>query len=256
MFEPVNPYSAAFAYFDMGLWWRLVLRNLIVAWCFTVMVAALYTGAAAGGYFKTSMTGFLPPHYGYSAYAIVPLLFLAPWQRVRWVAGAALLASGNRASWLGALAGALWRRPVLAAVLGALAAFGGLYMKPAVVRNRTDNVRVQIWTTAWGVALEHPRGIGRGNFIRAIAGREVNKAHSDVLQLLVEGGFLLTGLVLALLGVGLYALAPGPEKDVVVALTVQSVIDNRLHHPACATLYALAWLAAVLDARSRPSTTQ
>lgn len=225
-----------------------MIRCLIGVWCSVVLIAALYTGAASGRFF-VDMTGFLPPHYGYSAYAIVPLLFLSNVAWLRWVAGAALLASGNRASWVGALAGALWRRPVLALVLGALAAFGGLFMKPAVVRSRTDNVRVQIWSTAWSVALKHPEGVGRGNFIRAIAGREVTKAHSDVLQLLVEGGFLLTGLVLALLAVGLYSLAPGPEKDVVIALTTVSVIDNRLHHPACAALYAAAWLLALWETR-------
>lgn len=229
-----------------------MIRQLIGVWCLAVLVAALYTGAANGRFF-TNMTGFLPPHYGYSTYAIVPLLFLSnvPW--LRWVAGAALLMSGNRASWVGAIAGwasSQWKRlgPValsLAAALALVAVVGGLAMKPAVVRARTDNVRVQIWTTAWGAALKHPRGLGRGNFIRAVAGREVTKAHSDVLQLLVEGGFLLTGLVLALLAVGLYSLAPGLEKDVVIALTTISVIDNRLHHPACAALYAAAWLAAL-----------
>lgn len=225
------------------------MRQLIGVWGMVVGAAALYTGASTGHFF-THMTGFLPPHYGYSAYAVVPLLFISNEAWLRWVAGATLLLSGNRASWVGALTGALWRRPMLAALLCALAAFGGLLMKPRIVAKRTDSVRVSIWKAALATAKRNPEGIGRGGFCVGVAGRMVDKAHSDVLQLLVEGGVALTAYVLAALILGLYYLPDGPEKDVVIALTTQSIIDNRLHHPACAALYAAAWLAAW---RARPA---
>lgn len=221
------------------------LRGLIVGWSMAVLAAAVWTGIP---HFKVTMTGFLPPHYGYSAYAIVPLLFLTPVRWLRWTALAALLASANRASWLGALAG--WasaggrRRAALAAILGVAAVLGGLLLKPAVVRGRTDNVRLQIWSTAWDVIVAHPEGVGRGKFCYAIAGREVTKAHSDVLQLAVEQGAGVTAFVLAAVILGLSVLPAGPWKQTLVALSAQSVIDNRLHHPACAVLYALAWIGA------------
>jgi len=207
------------------------------------MAAALWTGAQAG-FRICSMTGFLPPHYGYSAYAISVLPFLAPWAWVRWLAGAALLASGNRASWVGALAGALWRRPVLALVLGLLAVVGGYAWKP---RPDNDSIRIKIWSAALHEAVKHPEGIGAGKFITAMDGYAVTKAHSDVMQLLVEHGFLAAGVFVLAILAGLCALPASPEKGALIALSVQSVIDNRLHHPACATLYVALWLVAARE---------
>ncbi len=235
------------------------MRPLIVAWCLIVAAAALWTGFTTrpGQFDFRWMTGFFPPHYGYSAYAMVPLLFLGP-RWARWFAGVALLLSGNRAAWVGAIAGWASRQGgehvgaklLLAFALCISAVFGGLLMKEAHVRGRTDNVRVQIWTTAWEVAVKHPRGIGAGNFCYGIAGREVTKVHSDVLQLLVEQGFLVAGAVLLLLLGGLCWLPAGPWKETLIALSVVSVIDNRLHHPACAALYVFVWAAAIRNGRS------
>jgi hypothetical protein len=236
------------------------VRQLIGVWCTIVLTASLYTGAVSGRFFN-SMTGFLPPHYGYSAYAVVVLLFISNAAWLRWVAGAALLLSGNRASWVGAIAGWAWSQrrrlgPVALSapvIFGMIAVIGGLAWKPAHIRASTDSVRVQIWKTTWDQALRHPRGVGRGQFMIAVDGNATGYAHSDVLQLLVEQGFVVTGLVLAALLVGFYFLPDGPMKAVVVALSIPSIIDNRLHHPACAALYVAAWLGAVLESRaSRP----
>lgn len=234
-----------------------MIRKGIVAWALVVMAAALWTGAAAPGgpRFFTSMTGLLPPHYGYSAYAISTLLFLAPWPWARWAGGAALLLSGNRASWVGVIGG--WaslggaRRALLAGFLALGATIGGYAWK---YTTNNDSARILIWRAVWRESVKHPEGIGRGKFIAAVEGYAVTKAHSDVMQLLVEGGVALTAYVLAALILGLAMLPPGPGKAAVVALTVQSVIDNRLHHPACAFLYAAVWLAALRGepAPSRP----
>lgn len=247
-----NPYDAL-AYIDMRLWWRLVIRNLIVAWCLVVMAAALYTGAAAGLRFFVNMTGFLPPHYGYSAYATCVLLFLAPWWWVRSLAGAALLASGNRASWVGSLAGWAWRggrrRLALAGILGALAVVGGLALKPKIVRARTDSDRVMIWKSVLGVIREHPEGIG-SDYAIGVAGLEVSHAHSDVLEIALRWGVKISVLILLVVGWGFYRAPNGPEKAALVCLTAQSIIDNRVTTSwACAGLYAALWLAALLRAR-------
>jgi hypothetical protein len=87
------------------------------------------------------------------------------------------------------------------------------------------------------------------------AGRSADKAHSDALQLLVEQGvktFTFVILILVLLLGWLFAGPPTPERATVVCLTTQSIFDNRLHHPACAALYLLVWVAAFC-ARSQSS---
>jgi hypothetical protein len=230
-----------------------VIRPLLVGWGLVVGAAALWTGAQHGFHVAT-MTGFLPPHYGYSAYALVPLLFLGP----RWAqlaGGAALLLSKNRAAWVGAVVGLVWNakecrpfgcycerrlRAILAAGLVVLAVVGGNMLKPRGADG--DSVRVHIWKAAAWQAWTAP-----GEFCIGVDGRVTMKAHSDVLQLAAERGWKVAALVLLFVGWAFYRLPEGPEKAVVAALSVQSVIDNRLHHPACAALFALAWLAAVLS---------
>lgn len=239
------------------------MRRAIVLWGVAVMAAAYWTGARHG-FTITTMTGFLPPHYGYSAYAVVPLLFLARWRGFRWLAAAALLLGGNRAAWVGSIAGWAWaggaRRRALAVILAALAAVGGLALKP---RHDNDAIRAHIWKAALATAIKHPDGVGIGGFCIGVDGNEVSKAHSDVLQLLVEQGVAKTLFVLVVLlrafEVLIFDGAPTPAKAVVVALTAQSIIDNRLHHHACAALYVAAWLLVLLErrdlrfGRSRPS---
>jgi hypothetical protein len=229
-------------------------RRALSGICAVVALAAIWTGGVHG-FFKTSMTGLLPPHYGYSAYFAVALVFLAEVPSGRVLGALAALLSANRAAWVGAIAGWAslggWRRRLLAVVLAGAAVTGGLFLKQKAVRDRTDYVRAQIWRTALSVAIAHPEGIGRGNFCVGIAGREITEAHSDLLQLLVERGFSVAGGVVALLLWGICLLPAGPEKAVVVALTATSVVDNRLHHPACAALYALSWLLAARAAARR-----
>lgn len=212
----------------------------IIAWGLAVAAAALWTGAQAG-FHICSMTGFLPPHYGYSAYAVVPLLFLAP-GRMKLFAGFVLLLSQNRASWVGAIAGWAWSRRTparlaAAVLLAAFAVAGGLAFKPYGVRG--DSVRIHIWKAAARQAVRAP-----GEFCIGVGGYVVTKAHSDVMQLAAERGWKIAALALLVLGWAFCRLPESPAKAVVLALSVQSFVDNRLHHPACAALYVAAWIAA------------
>lgn len=235
------------------------MRRAIVLWGVAVMAAAYWTGARHG-YWFTDMVGFLPPHYGYSAYAEVPLLFLARWRGFRWLAAGALLLSRNRASQVGAIAGWAWaggaRRRALAVILALTAVIGGLMLKPY---RTNDAIRINVWKAALTMTKMRPEGLGAGQFAVGVNGFVFEKAHSDVLQLLVEHGVVVFAYVLSAFVLAFSMLiAAGPRtpaKAVVVALTAQSVIDNRLHHPACAALYAAAWLLVWLDARgsAKPS---
>jgi len=224
------------------------MLKIIVAYSTVVLAAALWTGATnSGGYFFTDMTGFFPPHYGYSMYAVSILPLLAPWPWLRWLAVLALILSRNRASWLGLLAG--WvvaggrRRIALGLILTVLSAFGGIVLKPHGVKN--DTVRVHIWKAAVRRAWRQPHGVGRNGFYIGVDGRATGKAHSDVLQILVEDGWVICAI--AVLGVfgALYVMPAGPIKAALVCLAAQSVIDNRLHHPACLALYLALWVARV-----------
>ena len=230
-----------------------MLTRAIAAWASVVMVAAVWTGAhplPGGHYFFVSMTGLLPPHYGYSTYAISVLPFLAPWPWLRWTALAALLASGNRAAWVGTIAGWLClggrRRLLPALALCVLAVIGGLAMKPAVAARRNDSVRVQIWKASWSVAKRHPwAGVGHGNFAIGVEGRLVDYAHSDVLQFAVEDGIPAAAAFVLFAGLALWFLPLSPAKAALACLLAQSVVDNRLHHPACEILLAAVLLEAV-----------
>lgn len=225
-----------------------MIQLLIVFGAAATMAAAFATGLHPGAWFFTRMTGFFPPHYGYSAYIVTALLFLAPHRWLRGAAGVALLLSGNRAAWVGGLAGwgwsRGWRRPALLATLVAAAVIGGLAFKP---RKDNDTIRAHIWRAALHDIARHPRGTWPDGWCTAVDGKVACKAHSDVLQLAVVGGWAAAVLAALLLALGLWRAPEGPYKDLVVCLTAQSVIDNRLHHPACAALYALAWLGALLE---------
>jgi hypothetical protein len=235
------------------------MTPFIVAWGVVVMLAALWTGAERG-FVVGTMWGILPPHYGYSAYAMVPLLFLGPrWVRV--AAGGALLLSGNRASWVGAIAGWVmsapecdfkgclcerWNRVALAVMLALVAVIGGNALK--TYGSRGDSVRVQVWKAAAAQAVRRP-----GPFYVGIAGRATAHAHSDVLQVAATRGWKAAVLVVLLAGWAFYRLPDGPGKAVVAALMVVSIIDNRLHHPACVALFAAAWYVAWSNPRLQPS---
>lgn len=230
-----------------------MLRLLVVFGAAATMAAALGTGffTVPGEFNFTWTTGFFPPHRGYSAYIVTALVFLAPHRWLRALAGLTLALGGTRAAWVGVLAGWAWGRPwrVLAALLLAvLAVVGGNKLKSHGAQG--DGVRVLTWQAALREAEKHPTGLvteGRGHFIAAIAGNEVNKAHSDLLQLLVDHGFAAAFYAILALAAGLWWLPAGPWKELVVCLSVQSLMDNRLHHPACAALYAVAWLGAALE---------
>lgn len=219
------------------------LRELVGLSSMVVAAAALWTGAPHGYHIGT-MTGLLPPHYGYSAYCVVPLLFLSNVGWLRGAGAAVLVLSANRAAWVGAIVG--WaagarRRLLLAVGLAVAATILGYAWKP---RTDNDSVRIHIWKAAVRDVVRHPEGLGAGNWAIGVDGYLITKAHSDVLQLFVERGVAVGFLVLYLAAIGLWFAPPGPEKQLLVALSAQSVIDNRLHHPACAALYAAAWLLA------------
>lgn len=229
-------------------------RHLLIAWGLLNLAAGVWTGTESwlrGGSFSFAMLGFFPPHYGYTMYAVSILPILAS----RWLgcwAWAGLLASRNRASQAGALVGWAWaggaRRRALAGILVGLVVVVGLALKPNA---KNDSNRVMIWKQALVAAAQHPEGMGQGGFYVGVGGYAITKAHSDVLQLLVERGFRVTGVVLALLGLLFYLLPAGtPEKAALACLLSQSIIDNRLHHPACAGLLLAVWVAA---ARAKPT---
>lgn len=236
------------------------MRALIIGWATIVLASAFWTGWARGHWWH--MTGFFEPHRGYAMYAASVLPLLAP----RWLGGrawAGMLLSRTRAAQIGVLAAwaaSCWARrnrdehfaPKLLLLFGLAfaAVLGGAAMKPYGAKGDSD--RVMIWKTAVSYIAERPwMGWGSDQFYVGVGGLAISKAHSDVLQLALERGVPAAALALFLLAWGLCRLPETPEKAVVVALTTQSLIDNRLHHPACAALYAAAWLAAAL-ARPRP----
>jgi hypothetical protein len=223
-------------------------RQAIVLYAAAATAAAFYTGARDHGRFFTSMTGFLPPHYGYSAYAAAALLFLAPRSArgTRPLAAAALLLSGNRAAWVGVLAGwastdrRYWK---LAAPLAAIAVAGGLALKP---HPGNDSNRVLIWKAVVHEIREHPAGNGGQPFEFGVGGQAFDHAHSDVLEVALKYGVLAAAVVCLLVLGELVHLPASPEKAALVALTVPCVIDNRLTTSgASLALYLAVWVLAL-----------
>lgn len=229
-----------------------MIQFIIVFFAACTAAAALGTGFFTHpGHFSFGwMTGFFPPHRGYSAYIACALIFLAPHRWLRGLGMAAAGLSAARAAWIGVIAGWAWGRPrrvALASILAGLALVGGNMVKDYGARG--DVARVQIWKLAWSQAVKHPHGVGEGRFIGAIGGYAVTKAHSDLMQVLVERGFLTAISAMGLIAAGLWLAPASPWKDLVVCLTTQSLVDNRLHHPACAALYAVVWACALAELR-------
>lgn len=232
-----------------GLAWQ-VLRWSVVAFGVAVGVAAVWTWAR-GGWTINAATGFLPPHRGYSAYVLTPVLFLTPWPEMWMAAGVVLLLGGARAAWVGVLAGWAWRQargPHGAAKLFLILnlAFAGVLAGNLMKDRGTtgDSVRLKVWRAALHESRKHPWGLYPDGFVAGVDGRLAVKAHSDVLQLLVIYGWAAFALVLWA-GISAFVCLPdSPAKAAVFALTVQSVVDNRLHHWACAIVYAAVWVLA------------
>jgi len=230
-----------------------LIRRGIVLFGVATAVAALWTGwklhFAIG-----SMTGFFPPHYGYSAYVESAALILGGSSPLALVCALALALSDNRDALLGVLAGyaylaAGWRRRAACGILGGLAVVVGAWVKP---HTYNDSVRVQAWIMALKLAKEVPGGIGTGNFAIWFNGKWLTKAHSDVLQLLVEQGIWVWVGVMSLAVWGHYAALKGPAtraKATLLCLTVQSIFDNRLHRPVCIGLYALICILVFVEQR-------
>jgi hypothetical protein len=230
-------------------------RQAIVLYAAAATAAAFYTGARDHGRFFTSMTGFLPPHYGYSAYAAAALLFLAPRSArgARFLAAAALLLSGNRAAWVGVLAGVASRQSARDEHLGAklllllalalAGVLGGLALKP---HPGNDSNRVLIWKAVVHEIREHPAGNGGQPFEFGVGGQAFDHAHSDVLEVALRYGVLAAAVVCLLVLGELVHLPASPEKAALVALTVPCVIDNRLTTSgASLALYLAVWVLAL-----------
>jgi hypothetical protein len=221
------------------------VREVIAAAGTIAAMAATWMTPAGGA----GMVGLLPPHYGYSAYFESAALLCATWPEAQGLCLGAMLISTNRCSWVGALVG--WgylggrRRRAVAAVLVVLAVVLGARLKP---HPYNDAVRLDIWR-----AVAASPGVGSAAFAAVrVDGHPAAKAHSDLLQLyvhfgarfmLIAGALMLLALDWLLDGERLLAVA------VVLCLTAQSLLDNRLHHPACAALYALAWWWAISERR-------
>jgi hypothetical protein len=140
-------------------------------------------------------------------------------------------------------------------------------------QDSSGSFRMGVWKDALRAARDSPVvGYGLGAFGAALpryktsAGElRVEHAENDYVELLVEAGS--SGLVLALLSVGLVAAALGPglarQEDrllrgvgtgaaaAIVALLVHGTFDFNLHIPSNALLFALS-AAVALAAAGRP----
>lgn len=208
--------------------------------------AALWTGAKYH-FVAGTCWGFFWPHYGYSAYVESAAVLLCWCSPASLLCLAAIALSLNRDAWLGLLAGVAYygnrRQRLACAILGALAVILGALLKPHAYN---DSVRLHIWWTMLrDVAWYNPRGLDPHSYTIMWAGKAVEKAHSDLLQLLVDWGWLawaLTVIDLVLFLRWATRGKPTPAKAALLCLATQSVFDNRLHRPVC----VLA-LAAVLS---------
>lgn len=234
------------------------MRELIGVLGVVFSLGALWTGAQVGHHFKADMWGFLPPHYGYSAYFESAALLCAPWWPAQALCAVALGLSTCRAAWVGAafgwaFLGRSWARwAALPFVLLFLVQFGAS-LKPTPFN---DRVRQQIWREAEAAIATSPQGVGEGHFTPVVLGRSVGGyAHSDVLQAIVEDGWVAGGTLLFMYAVLLVLAlleAPRVVGATLLCLCVQSVVDNRLHYLPCAALWTTVWLwAAVRSAQER-----
>lgn len=222
-----------------------MLRQLIAVTGTLAAMAAMWTAPKGGA----GMVGFMPPHYGYSAYFESAAVFAATWPEAQALLLLAMLLSTNRCSWVGTLAGwgylGGWRRRAAAAALILVAILGGGRIKP---QPTNDFVRTRIWAAA----IASP-GVGGEAFAKTdIFGMHAVKAHSELLQVYVDFGR--AAFVLACLAM-LYAawwLLRGPQTPACAAaccVTVQLLFDNRLHYPPCAALFLTTWAWAWADRR-------
>lgn len=232
------------------------MQRAIIWFGAAVAIAALYTGFRSH-FAVGSMHGFFWPHYGYSAYVESAALMLAGLSPIGWLCGTAILISDNRCAWLGVLAGVAYlsnkERRVALAIIGLLAVLLGAWIKPY---HYNDSVRIQIWLEWLRIFWKYPLGI-RAHYFRVMwAGKEVEKAHSDLLQLLVEFGIFKFTAATALIGFYLYTVLQEPPtkaRAALVCLTVQSIFDNRLHRPVCAIIYVLIWLIVLTEHSTKHS---
>lgn len=220
---------------------------------------------------------------------LVPIAVWLSWTRWRsmpfsvglaLIGGIALVITGSRGAWLGSAAGMLallalialternslgrsiGRVPVPARMLVVtLVVAAGLVLSPILVTRLAggDAGRIELWTAAWSIFLDHPLlGAGPGSWqgLRALepitSGNLVvlAAAHNSVLQILAETGVV--GLVAAAVLAGavvraaVSSIASAADtatrrlRQIVlaslVAAAVHSLVDTQFHLPAVVVL--------------------
>lgn len=231
-----------------------------------------------------SMTGLIPPYYNYTAFVEAGAAAAAfacamapgaePKARRSWGLAAALLAlpllvARSRGGELGflvagglVLARAGGKRAWLALALMALGAAGTVALKAG----RPNQVRPRIWRAATQIASERPllgegpdrfeAGFARHNFPSGLSiGRyqmTTPRAHSEPLEAAATAGWpgavLFLSAALGPLALALRRPRASAAREAALAaaaaMTAQLFVDNMLHLPGLALLYASALGAA------------
>jgi O-antigen ligase len=165
--------------------------------------------------------------------------------------------------------------------VGVLIAVSSFYVNVSALAERISNTlpsnlggRLTVWHETWPMVRDFPlTGIGVGAFERAMLVYQqstrlifFNHAHNEYLQLLVEGGWLLTIPALLVVAAALRAIAGRLRSDRtpifwirlgavsgMAAVAAQSVWDTGLRMPANAVLFAAAAAAAMFRTPVTPT---
>ena len=188
----------------------------------------------------------------------------------------ALIVTGSRGAWLGALAGAavavvlVWRaiglslpgrRSRLGWLIMAGAAFVGVLLLPGLVSRMLsgDAGRIELWSAAWSMFTASPIvGVGPGAWPGLRASTPISDgnlavlatSHNSILQIVAETGLLglliAAWLTLAILRLAWRAVTAGTDPDQrqmaivaaasLVATGAHSVVDTQFHLPAVVLL--------------------
>lgn len=199
----------------------------------------------------------------------------------------ALLTTASRSGLSGASAAAvlfllLSRRRIerkgqitLVASGAAVALIAAVYVNTADLMARIDETlaagvggRREIWAATWPMIRDFPvTGVGVGAYARAMSVYQppqhlfaFNHAHSEYLQIVAEGGLVLSAIVLAAILAGGVRIAQQLRRDTtpmwwtragaacgLAAVAVQSLWETGLRMPANAVLLAIGAAIAIHD---------
>ena len=165
--------------------------------------------------------------------------------------------------------------------VGVLIAAASFYVNVSALTERISNTlpsnlggRLTVWHETWPMARDFPlTGIGVGAFEHAMLVYQqstrlifFNHAHDEYLQLLVEGGWLLTVPALLVVAAALWAIIGRLRSDRtpifwirlgavsgMAAVAAQSVWDTGLRMPANAVLFAVVAAAAMFRTPVTPT---